>query len=60
MVENYVTNNLSNFLKSSACKSGDLIIIEGLEQASFINAIFLSIAKAKALLLYLVVRKRRR
>jgi hypothetical protein len=35
-------------LMSSTCKLWDLMVMGGLEQISFINAIFLSIAKAKA------------
>jgi hypothetical protein len=35
-------------LMSFACKWCDLIVMGGLEQASLVNAIFLSITKAKA------------
>jgi hypothetical protein len=35
------------FLMSPTCKSYDIIIIGGLEQASLVNAIFFSITKAK-------------
>jgi hypothetical protein len=45
MVGSYLTHNL---LMSPTFKSWDLIVIRGLEQASHANAIFLSIAKAKA------------
>jgi hypothetical protein len=38
----------TTLLMSLACKSWDLIVIGGLEQASLTHAIFLSIAKAKA------------
>ncbi len=45
MVGNYLTHGPFYVI---TCKLWDLIIVGGLEQASFANAIFLSIAKAKA------------